>query len=178
MVGCSNKPVGRWRGSISCNACKPHAEHTSVSRNGSQTQRLGQTQPRVTRAPLTGAGPASPRAPARPAARRPTGAHGLDRHRGWGGIRCIEEGQSRRFEMIRKVEIERCSLTTSKPFDAIVVALNAAIGHLDMAECWRSTHRTHSVTELESTIQKALNKEGLIFFVAFDHGAIMRQGTG
>ena len=32
-------------------------------------------------------------APARPAARRPTGAHGLDRHRGWGGIRCIEEGQ-------------------------------------------------------------------------------------
>jgi uncharacterized protein (DUF302 family) len=80
--------------------------------------------------------------------------------------------------MIRKVEIERCSLTTSKPFDAIVVALNAAIGHPDMAECWRSTHRTHSVAELESTIQKALNKEGLIFFVAFDHGAIMRQGTG
>jgi len=27
MVGCSNKPVGRWQGSISCNACKPNAEH-------------------------------------------------------------------------------------------------------------------------------------------------------
>ena len=42
--------AGRWRGSISCNVCKPNAEHTMVSNNGGHTQRLGHTQPLVTRA--------------------------------------------------------------------------------------------------------------------------------
>jgi uncharacterized protein (DUF302 family) len=80
--------------------------------------------------------------------------------------------------MIRKVEIERFSLTTSKPFDDVVAALNAAIGHPDMAEFWRSTHRTHSIAALESAIQKVLGKTGLMLFVEFDHGAIVRKGTG
>ena len=31
--------------------------------------------------------------------------------------------------MIRKIEIERFSLTSSKPFDQVVAAVNAAIGH-------------------------------------------------
>jgi hypothetical protein len=33
--------------------------------------------------------------------------------------------------MTRKVEIERFSLITSKPFDQVVAALNAGIGHPD-----------------------------------------------
>lgn len=80
--------------------------------------------------------------------------------------------------MIRKVEIERFSITSSKPFDQIVAALNAAIGHPDMAEFWRSTHRTQSVAELESTVQRALGEAELMLFVEFDHGAIVRKETG
>ncbi len=41
--------------------------------------------------------------------------------------------------MIRQIEVERFSLTSSKPFDQVVAALNAAIGHPDMAEFGRST---------------------------------------
>ena len=80
--------------------------------------------------------------------------------------------------MIRKVEIERFTLTSSKPFDQVVAALNAAVGHPDMAEFWRSTHRTQSVAELESTIQAVLGTAGLMLFVEFDHGVIVRKGTG
>jgi uncharacterized protein (DUF302 family) len=80
--------------------------------------------------------------------------------------------------MIRKVEIERFALTSSKPFDQVVAALNAGVGHPDMAEFWRSTHRTQSVAELESTIQAVLGTAGLMLFVEFDHGAIVRKGTG
>ena len=80
--------------------------------------------------------------------------------------------------MIRKAEIERFTLTSSKPFDQVVAALNAAVGHPDMAEFWRSTHRTQSVAELESTIQAVLGTAGLMLFVEFDHGAIVRKGTG
>jgi hypothetical protein len=39
----------------------------------------------------------------------------------------------KRFEMTRKIEIERFSLTTSKQFDEVIAGVNAGIGHPDMA---------------------------------------------
>jgi uncharacterized protein (DUF302 family) len=80
--------------------------------------------------------------------------------------------------MTRKIEIERFTLTSSKPFDGIIVALKAAVGQPDIAAFWRSTHRAQSVTELESTIEKAVGQTGLMLFAEFDHGAIVRKGTG
>jgi uncharacterized protein (DUF302 family) len=80
--------------------------------------------------------------------------------------------------VIRKIEVERFSLVTSKRFDDVVAAVNAAIGHPDIAEFWRSTHQTGSLTELETMIQKAVGKAGLMLFAEFDHGAIVRKGTG
>jgi uncharacterized protein (DUF302 family) len=43
---------------------------------------------------------------------------------------------------------------------------------------WRSTHWAQSVAELESAIQKSVGKAGLLLFAEFDHGAIVRKGTG
>jgi uncharacterized protein (DUF302 family) len=80
--------------------------------------------------------------------------------------------------VIRKVEVERFSLTSSRSFDEVLAAINDAIGHPDMAEFWRSTDRTRTVAELERTIEKVLGKAGLMLFVEFDHGAIVRKGTG
>lgn len=80
--------------------------------------------------------------------------------------------------MIRKVEIERFSISTLNPFDEVVTVLDAAIGHPNMAEFWRSTQQSGSVAELKSTIQEALGKAGLMLFVKFDHGSIVRKGTG
>jgi hypothetical protein len=36
--------------------------------------------------------------------------------------------------MIRKIEMERFSLTTSKRFDEVISSVNAAVGHPDMAD--------------------------------------------
>jgi uncharacterized protein (DUF302 family) len=80
--------------------------------------------------------------------------------------------------MISKVEVERFSLISSRPFDLVLAAINDAIGHPDMAEFWKWTHRTRTVAELESTIQKVLGRTGLMSFVQFDHGAIVRKETG
>ncbi len=80
--------------------------------------------------------------------------------------------------MISEVEVERFSLISSRPFDLVLAAINDAIGHPDMAEFWKSTHRTRTVAELESTIQKVLGRTGLMSFVQFDHGAIVRKETG
>src|SRR5216684_66525 len=80
--------------------------------------------------------------------------------------------------MISKLEIERFTLSSSKPFDQVVAALNSAVGHPDMAEFWKSTHRAQSDAELQKTIEKGLGRTGLMLFAEFDHGAIVRKGTG
>lgn len=58
--------------------------------------------------------------------------------------------------MIRKIEIERFSLTTSKAFNEVIAGVNVAIGHPDMAEFVRSTHEARSFAELRSAVEKGL----------------------
>ena len=79
--------------------------------------------------------------------------------------------------MIRKVEMERFSVTSSKPFDAVVAAIKASIGHPNMAELWQATQRATTAAELQAAIQPTLGKSGLMQFVEFDHGMIVRKGT-
>jgi uncharacterized protein (DUF302 family) len=78
----------------------------------------------------------------------------------------------------KKIEMERFSLTTSKPFDEVVAGVNTAIGHPDMAEFGRSTHEARSFAELKSAVEKGLGKTGLMLFMQLDHGAVVRKETG
>ena len=80
--------------------------------------------------------------------------------------------------MIKKIEVERFTLGSSKPFDQVIAALKSAVGHPDMAEFLKSTHRVQSDAELQNTIEKGLGRTGLMLFVEFDHGAVVRKGTG
>jgi uncharacterized protein (DUF302 family) len=79
--------------------------------------------------------------------------------------------------MIRKVEMERFSMISPKPFDAVVGAIKASIGHPNMAEFWQTTQRATTAAELEVAIQPVLGESGLMQFVEFDHGMIVRKGT-
>src|SRR5579862_5967454 len=80
--------------------------------------------------------------------------------------------------MIKKIEIERFSATSTKPFEEVLASINDAVGHPEMAEFWESTHRAQTLAELESTIQKVLGRSGLMSFVQFDHGGIVRKEKG
>src|SRR3984885_1550445 len=80
--------------------------------------------------------------------------------------------------MIRKIEIERFSLVSSKPFDQVVAALDASIGHPDMAEFRRSTQEASSFTDLKRALEKGLSEVGLMLFMQLDHGAVVRKETG
>jgi uncharacterized protein (DUF302 family) len=79
--------------------------------------------------------------------------------------------------LIRRVELERFSLPTSKSLEQVVAALNAAIGHPNIKEFWESAHRAKSMAELESVVQASVGSTGLMLFVEFDHGAVVRKGT-
>ena len=77
--------------------------------------------------------------------------------------------------MIRKIDVERFSPTSSKAFDQVVGALDAAIGHPDMAEFLRSTHEARCFAELKSLVERGLGKSGLMLFRSLDHGAVVRK---
>ena len=80
--------------------------------------------------------------------------------------------------MIRRVEIERFTLISSKPFEQVVAALNAGIGHPDMADFARSTHEARSFAELKSAVEKGLSNAGLMLFMQLDQGAVLQKEAG
>ena len=79
--------------------------------------------------------------------------------------------------MIRKIEMERFTVISSKSFDAVIAAIKASIGHPNMAEFAQATQRATSAAELEAAIQPGLSETGLMQFMEFDLGAIVRKGT-
>jgi len=56
---------------------------------------------------------------------------------------------------IPKFEIERVSIRSSKPFDAVVTALESAIGHPDMSEFIKAIKDARSFVELENVVNSA-----------------------
>src|SRR5215813_2759183 len=79
---------------------------------------------------------------------------------------------------VRKVEIERFSVTTSKPFEVVVAALKEAVGRPDMVEFVNAIKGARAFAELERAVHRGLGGTGLMMFMELDHGAILRLETG
>jgi uncharacterized protein (DUF302 family) len=79
---------------------------------------------------------------------------------------------------IRRIEIERFSVTTSKPFETVVAALKAGIGRLDLVAFAKVSKSPRTFAELEEVINRDMGKTGLMLFLEFDHGAVVRKETG
>jgi uncharacterized protein (DUF302 family) len=79
---------------------------------------------------------------------------------------------------IRKFEIERLSVISSKPFEVVVAALESAVGHPDMVGFANETKEARTFAELEAIVQRDLGSTGFMMFMKFDLGAILRKETG
>jgi hypothetical protein len=80
--------------------------------------------------------------------------------------------------MIASVQIERFSLTSSRPLGEILAAIKAAIGHPDMVEFAKRTATAPSFPEFESIVREGLGTTGPMLFMELDHGAVIRKATG
>ena len=80
--------------------------------------------------------------------------------------------------MITTVEVERFSLTSSRPFDEILAAIKGAVGHPDMVEFAKATAAARTFPEFESTVREGLGKTGLMLFMELDHGSVIRKAMG
>ena len=79
---------------------------------------------------------------------------------------------------IRRFEIERFSLISSKPFETVVSAVKAGVGRLNLAEFASASKGKGNFAELESVVSRDLGKTGLMLFLELDHGAVLRKETG
>ena len=79
--------------------------------------------------------------------------------------------------MITKVGIERFTVISARPFDEVVAAIKKSVGNPNIAEFRKSMQEATSASELDAAIQRVLGKTGLMLFVEFDHGMIVRKGT-
>src|SRR6266478_4330907 len=79
---------------------------------------------------------------------------------------------------VRKVEVERFSITTSRPFESVVGALKSSIGQLDLAAFASASKSSGTFAELEEVINRNMGESGLMLFLEFDHGAVVRKETG
>jgi len=79
---------------------------------------------------------------------------------------------------IRKIEIERFSVTSSKPFEVVVAAIKASVGQPDMSGFAKAIRAAGSFAELERSVQAGLSKLGLMLFMELDQGGILRKESG
>ena len=79
---------------------------------------------------------------------------------------------------VRKVEIERFSVISSKPFETVVAALKAGVGQPDMVEFLDAVRGARAFAELERLVQRGVGRTGLMMFMELDQGAILRRETG
>jgi hypothetical protein len=85
-----------------------------------------------------------------------------------------------REEMIttREIAIRRVSVTTSKSFEDVMGAIDAAIGHPNMVQFSKDIAASPSYADLERVVQAAIGRSGLMEFARFDIGAVLTKSTG
>jgi len=59
-----------------------------------------------------------------------------------------------------------------------VAALDAVIGHPDIAEFARLSQEARTFVELKSVVENDLSEAGFMLFMKLDHGAVVRKETG
>jgi uncharacterized protein (DUF302 family) len=79
---------------------------------------------------------------------------------------------------VKQIAVERFSVKSSRPFNEIVKALDAAIGHPDLNAFGQSLRTSKTFQDVEDVVNKAVGPSDLMEFSRFDLGAILRKERG
>jgi uncharacterized protein (DUF302 family) len=80
----------------------------------------------------------------------------------------------------KQINVQRFSVTSSKPFQDVVSRLEAAVGHPDMSVFRSDVASAKTYPEVEKIVNKAIGPSGFMEFARFDLGEFLRkeQGSG
>lgn len=79
---------------------------------------------------------------------------------------------------VTKIDVERFSLVSARPFDMVVETLKAGVGRLDVRELAKTSKSASSFSDLEKRIGQNMGSRGLMLFEELDHGAVLRKESG
>jgi uncharacterized protein (DUF302 family) len=80
-------------------------------------------------------------------------------------------------ELRIRIEVERFSIVSSRPFEEVIATINAGIAQPDLAKLLSAVHQSNSLAQMESVIHEAIGQAGLMRFAQFDMGEVVRMGT-
>jgi len=78
----------------------------------------------------------------------------------------------------KQISVERFSIASAKPFSDVVKVLEASVGHPNMNTFMNDVASTKSFTDLEKVINAVTGATGLMQFMKFDLGEIVRKERG
>jgi len=79
---------------------------------------------------------------------------------------------------VRTLTVERFSVTSVAPFESVLARIDAAIGHPDIRTFLAELAQTRSLEDLEQLVARAIGPSGLMEFVRFDLGEVLRKERG
>jgi len=66
---------------------------------------------------------------------------------------------------VRRIEVQRFGVTSSKPFQAVLASLQSAIGQPSMSEFDKDVASAAAYKDLEQVVGKAVGSSGLMEFM-------------
>ncbi len=78
----------------------------------------------------------------------------------------------------KQVNVQRFSVTTSKPFKEVLAGLEAVVSRPHMERFFGAVASAKTYADLEEIIDKVLGSSGFMEFIRFDLGEIVRKECG
>ena len=76
---------------------------------------------------------------------------------------------------VRQVNVQRWSITSQKPFESVVAAVEAAIGRPNMIAFGKAMAGATTYLEMQEIVQRAVSEIGLMEFMRLDAGAVLAK---
>jgi len=77
-----------------------------------------------------------------------------------------------------EINVQRFSVTSSRSFESVIAAIDAAVGHPDMSAFSKAIAAAPTWADTEAVIQRMLGRSGFMEFIRFDLGAVLRKESG
>jgi hypothetical protein len=75
----------------------------------------------------------------------------------------------------RQFNVQRWSVTSRKPFDVVVTAVEGAIGRPNMIEIAAEMAAATTYEEMQKVVASSVSEIGLMEFMGLDHGAVLTK---
>jgi len=79
---------------------------------------------------------------------------------------------------VRRVSVERATVISDRPFEAVLAKLAAAVGHPDTSAFARDVAAARTSAELERVVNAATGPAGLMEMAHFDIGEVLSKELG